>query len=108
MFNFVCGSTDASNDAASPEFQQIVKTSSVSHLGNFKEAATRCCPTEIVKSGSAPIAAAPVIDRICNSQIEEVHVLFTERLFDQGSPAQNSTCRDSLFPPIHFNCGFKG
>src|SRR5437016_5335959 len=53
LFKFVCGNTDSSNDAASPEFQRIVKSFSVSHVGNLKEAATRHSSNEVVKAGTS-------------------------------------------------------
>jgi len=56
---------------ANVDYGQIVKTFSISHLGNFKKAAARYSPNEVVKAGRAAIADAPVIDQICTPQIEE-------------------------------------
>jgi IS1 family transposase len=53
------------------DYGQLVKTYSVEHLGNFKEAAKRYSPAEVVKTERTIISGMPDISRICTSHIEK-------------------------------------
>jgi IS1 family transposase len=48
------------------DYAQLVKTYTLSHLGNFKEAATRYSPAEVVKTEKHRIAGNP-INRLLNN-----------------------------------------
>jgi hypothetical protein len=53
------------------DYGQIVKTYSVSHLGNFKEAATRYSPAEVVKTEREVMCGEPDITAISTSHVEK-------------------------------------
>jgi len=53
------------------DYGQLVKTYSVEHLGNFKEAAKRYSPAEVVKTERTIISGMPDVSRICTSHIEK-------------------------------------
>jgi IS1 family transposase len=53
------------------DYGQIVKTYSVSHLGNFKEAAKRYSPAEVVKVERNTICGTPDRDLISTSHVEK-------------------------------------
>lgn len=53
------------------DYGQIVKTYSVSHLGNFKEAAARYSPAAVVQSKKTVVVGLPDVTRICTSHIEK-------------------------------------
>lgn len=53
------------------DFGQIVKTYSVSHLGNFKEAAARYSPAEVIKTEKTAVIGEPDMDRITTSHVEK-------------------------------------
>jgi hypothetical protein len=53
------------------DYGQIVKTYSVSHLGNFKEAARRYSPAEVVLVEKHIMAGAPDMCRITTSHVEK-------------------------------------
>jgi IS1 family transposase len=50
---------------------QLVKTFSISHLGTFKEAATRYSPAEVVKIEKTVVSGMPDISRISTSHVEK-------------------------------------
>jgi len=56
---------------ANADYGQIVKTYSVSHLGNFKEAARRYSPAEVVLVEKHIMAGTPDICRITTSHVEK-------------------------------------
>ncbi len=68
------------------DYGQIVKTCSVSHLGNFKEAARRYSPAEVVLVEKMVIAGDPDKCRITTSHVEKqnhtlrMHVRWLTRL----------------------------
>lgn len=49
----------------------LVKTFSVSHLGNFKEAATRYSPAEVVKIEKTIVSGMPDVTKISTSHVEK-------------------------------------
>jgi IS1 family transposase len=53
------------------DYGQVVKTYSVSHLGNFKEAATRYSPAEVVSIVKKTIVGRPSIFKMTTSHIEK-------------------------------------
>jgi IS1 family transposase len=53
------------------DYGQLVKTYSVEHLGNFKEAARRYSPAEVVKTERTIISGMPDISRISASHVEK-------------------------------------
>ncbi len=53
------------------DYGQVVKSFSVSHLGNFKEAATRYSPAEVVQTVKKIIVGAPDSSRISTSHVEK-------------------------------------
>lgn len=53
------------------DYGQLVKTYSIEHLGNFKEAATRYSPAQVVKAEKAVIVGLPDQSRICTSHVEK-------------------------------------
>jgi IS1 family transposase len=53
------------------DYAQIVKTYSVSHLGSFKEAASRYSPAEVVHTTKTVIAGFPDLRRAGTSHIEK-------------------------------------
>ena len=53
------------------DYGQLVKTYSVSHLGNFKEAATRYSPAEVVKTEKKRIQGNPVAELVSTSRVEK-------------------------------------
>lgn len=53
------------------DYGQIVKTFSVSHLGNFKEAATRYSPAEVVKTEKTIVTGMPDLNRVSTSHVEK-------------------------------------
>ncbi|HWW02153.1 MAG TPA: IS1 family transposase [Candidatus Acidoferrum sp.] len=53
------------------DFGQVVRTYSVSHLGNFKVAATRYSPAEVVKTETKIVLGSPDIERISTSHVEK-------------------------------------
>jgi IS1 family transposase len=53
------------------DYGQLVKEYSVTHLGNFKEAATRYSPAEVVKTEKTVVTGMPDITRISTSHIEK-------------------------------------
>lgn len=53
------------------DYGQLVKTFSVEHFGNFKEAATRYSPAEVVKAEKTVITGIPNVDLICASHVEK-------------------------------------
>jgi len=53
------------------DYGQVVKTYSVSHLGIFKEAASRYSPAEVVKTEKTVVSGMPDITRISTSHIEK-------------------------------------
>jgi hypothetical protein len=55
---------------ASADYGQIVKTYSVSHLGNFKEAASRYSPAEVVLVEKIVVAGQPDKASISTSHVE--------------------------------------
>ena len=55
----------------SVDYGQVVKTLSVSHLGNFKQAACRYSPAEVVKTEKEAIIGEPDFDAISTSHIEK-------------------------------------
>jgi IS1 family transposase len=52
------------------DYGQIVKTFSVSHLGSFKQAATRYSPAEVVKTERHCIVGHPVKELVSTSHVE--------------------------------------
>jgi IS1 family transposase len=56
---------------ANVDYGQLVKTYSVSHLGNFLEAATRYSPAEVVTTEKTIITGFPQMNRICTSHVEK-------------------------------------
>jgi IS1 family transposase len=52
------------------DYAQLVKTFSVSHLGNFKEAASRYSPAEVVKTEKHRIFGSPIKELVSTSHIE--------------------------------------
>jgi hypothetical protein len=55
---------------ANADYAQLVKTYSLSHLGSFKQAATRYSPAEVVKTEKLLIFGSPVKALISTSHIE--------------------------------------
>jgi IS1 family transposase len=55
----------------SADYGQVVKTLSVSHLGNFKEAASRYSPAQVVKTEKTVVTGMPDISRISTSHVEK-------------------------------------
>jgi IS1 family transposase len=53
------------------DYGQVVKTLSVSHLGSFKEAATRYSPAQVVKTEKSSIIGEPDFAAISTSHIEK-------------------------------------
>lgn len=53
------------------DYGQIVKTYSVSHLGNFKEAARRYSPAEVVQTTKTVVIGFPDVRRISTSHVEK-------------------------------------
>lgn len=53
------------------DYGQIVKTLSVENLGNFKQAASRYSPAEVVKTEKTIITGSPDVARISTSHIEK-------------------------------------
>ncbi len=53
------------------DYGQVVKTLSVSHIGNFKEAASRYSPAEVVKTERTAIIGEPEITSISTSHVEK-------------------------------------
>ena len=53
------------------DYAQVVKTFSVSHLGSFKEAATRYSPAEVVKIEKVYVCGVPDIKHISTSHVEK-------------------------------------
>jgi IS1 family transposase len=53
------------------DYGQVVKTYSVSHLGSFKEAASRYSPAEVVKTEKEAIIGQPDFTAISTSHIEK-------------------------------------
>lgn len=53
------------------DYAQVVKTYSVEHLGNFKEAATRYSPAQVVKVELRRIAGKPLKELVSTSHIEK-------------------------------------
>jgi hypothetical protein len=53
------------------DYGQLVETYSVSHLGNFKEAATRYSPAEVVKTEKKRIQGNPVEELVSTSRVEK-------------------------------------
>jgi IS1 family transposase len=53
------------------DYAQIVKAYSVSHLGNFKDAATRYSPAEVVQTTKAVITGFPDLRRASTSHVEK-------------------------------------
>jgi hypothetical protein len=53
------------------DYGQIVKTLSVSHLGNFKEAASRYSPAEVVKVEKTIVCGMPDVTSISTSHVEK-------------------------------------
>lgn len=53
------------------DYGQIVKEFSVTHLGNFKEAASRYSPAEVVKVEKTVVYGMPNIDQISTSHVEK-------------------------------------
>jgi IS1 family transposase len=53
------------------DFGQLVKTYSVEHLGNFKEAAKRYSPAEVVSVERTVVCGMPDVERICTSHVEK-------------------------------------
>jgi len=53
------------------DYAQLVKTYSVTHLGSFKEAASRYSPAEVVKTERTVIAGMPDITRVTTSHVEK-------------------------------------
>jgi hypothetical protein len=51
----------------------VAKTCNVSHLGNFKEAAARYSPAEVVKTEKKIIIGEPEITAISTSHVEKSH-----------------------------------
>jgi IS1 family transposase len=49
----------------------LIKTYSVSHLGNFKEAASRYSPAEVVKTERTVVSGMPNIKQISTSHVEK-------------------------------------
>ena len=56
---------------ADADYGQIVKEYSVTHLGNFKEAASRYSPAQVVKAEIRRISGAPVKELVSTSRIEK-------------------------------------
>jgi IS1 family transposase len=52
------------------DYAQLVKTYSVSHLGNFKEAAARYSPAEVVKTEKHCLVGRPLKELVSTSHIE--------------------------------------
>ena len=55
---------------AEVDYAQLVKEYSVEHLGNFKEAARRYSPAEVVKVEKRYITGNPDEEKVCTSHIE--------------------------------------
>lgn len=53
------------------DFAQYVKTYSVSHLGNFKEAAARYSPAEVVKTEKIVVQGDPDMKQVSTSHVEK-------------------------------------
>jgi hypothetical protein len=53
------------------DYGQVVKTFSVTHLGNFKEAASRYSPAEVVKTEKIPICGLPRMHEVSTSHVEK-------------------------------------
>lgn len=53
------------------DYGQLVKTYSVEHLGNFKEAASRYSPAEVVTTERTVVSGLPDVTRICTSHVEK-------------------------------------
>ena len=53
------------------DYGQIVKTFSVTHLGNFKEAATRYSPAEVVRTEKNIVSGMPNVNQISTSHVEK-------------------------------------
>jgi len=53
------------------DYGQVVKTLSVSHLGNFKEAASRYSPAEVINTEKSVVCGEPEIDSISTSHVEK-------------------------------------
>jgi IS1 family transposase len=53
------------------DYAQLVKTYSISHLGNFKEAATRYSPAEVVKTEKVRIQGNPLEALVSTSRVEK-------------------------------------
>ena len=53
------------------DFGQIVKTYSVSHIGNLKEAARRYSPAEVVSVDKTAVLGEPLFDSISTSHVEK-------------------------------------
>lgn len=56
---------------AEVDYGQLVKTYSVEHLGNFKEAARRYSPAEVVKAERTIVCGMPDVSRITTSHVEK-------------------------------------
>jgi IS1 family transposase len=52
------------------DYAQLVKTYSLSHLGSFKQAATRYSPAEVIKTEKHRIAGNPIKELVSTSHIE--------------------------------------
>ncbi|MGA3180507.1 MAG: IS1 family transposase [Verrucomicrobiota bacterium] len=52
------------------DYGQLVKTYSVEHCGNFKEAAKRYSPAEVVKTEKTIVTGMPDVSRISTSHVE--------------------------------------
>ena len=57
--------------AENVDYGQVVKTLSVSHLENFKEAASRYSPAEVVKVEKSAICCEPDFKEISTSHVEK-------------------------------------
>jgi IS1 family transposase len=53
------------------DFAQYVKTYSVSHLGNFKEAATRYSPAEVIATEKIVVQGDPDMKQVSTSHVEK-------------------------------------
>jgi IS1 family transposase len=56
---------------AEVDYAQVVKTYSVSHLGNFKEAAARYSPAEVVSTEKIVIQGEPDMKQVSTSHVEK-------------------------------------
>ena len=56
---------------ANVDYGQISKTFSVANLGNFKEAASRYSPAEVVRVEKTAVQGMPDVTRISTSRIEK-------------------------------------